>query len=598
MNMFPTIVIIALVITFVLSIQQLIDKQDWVQHTEEVISKGRLLQNLIVDSETGLRGFLITGREEFLVPYYQSQKVISTNLADLKIKVSDSPAQVNLLSKLDPVLLKWSIMASKLIDIRLKARDYPEFREEGLKEITEVVSSHHGKKLVDTTRIHIQDFVAYEEDLMTIRNEESANATRYAVTFALLFGVIGLGFTYRTAHKQIKFEQALFQEKQEADRANIIKSQFLANMSHEIRTPINGILGFSELLTQSGSLVDADLKHAALIYSSSKSLLTVINDILDITKIEAGELTITKEHTSVLKVLHQVLANVDLSIQRKNLEIKVSHHNDFVDMVDTDGARLAQIFTNLLTNAIKFTKHGTITVDLRSTHQEQDHYLVQISVSDPGIGITAEQIEHIFEPFKQADATTTRRFGGTGLGLAIVKNLSELLGGQTWVESETGVGSTFYVTILAKKSQLNSQETSASLPIHTGEGGFKNVLVVEDNETNQLLMTTILERMKVDYAVAKNGREAVQAAKKGQYDLILMDIQMPVMDGLTATEKIRKIQTIEQPTIVALTANAMSGDREKCLAIGMDAYLTKPIKRKDLKKLISGQTIDLSKLAS
>ena len=363
-----------------------------------------------------------------------------------------------------------------------------------------------------------------------------------------------------------------------ADRA---KSEFLANMSHEIRTPLNAVIAIGELLADT-ELDRSQAELIGLIRSSGESLLVVINDILDLSKIEAGRLTIETRPVSIEAVVKDSLAMVRPLLDEKNLTCAIdiaqcpSH-------VETDEVRLRQVLSNLLSNAAKFTMVGGVCVEARWSAESEP--MLEIAVVDTGIGIPVEEHKRLFEPFVQVDASTTRRFGGTGLGLVICRQLCDMLGGWISVDSEPGVGSTFRFAIRAPVSVTSDEVSRADTAVDLDTEPLPHrVLLVEDSETNRMVAIALLARLGIEPDVAVDGAEAVAMAKTNIYDAILMDIQMPVMDGVEATALIRAhfADASDRPYVIALTADALSGDREQYLDAGLDDYVAKPLRRADL----------------
>ena len=364
-----------------------------------------------------------------------------------------------------------------------------------------------------------------------------------------------------------------------AESALQSKQQFLSNMSHEIRTPMNAILGFTKVLLKS-DLAPKQKEYLDAIKTSGDGLLVLINDILDLAKTDAGKMTFEQTPFKIefsISTMHQVF---DLKIKEKNLEIVKEYDKKIPVVLIGDSARLHQILLNLLGNAIKFTSKGKITVAVRLLNEDNDKATIEFAIIDTGIGIPEDKIDSIFENFQQASSSTSSFYGGTGLGLAICKQLVEKQGGTISVKSKLDEGSTFSFT-------LSFQKTSGESKLESEEKIFDNeiksikVLVVEDIKLNQLLMRTILDDFKFKYDIADNGKIAIEKMQTETYDIILMDLQMPEMNGFEATEYIRNVMNSKIP-IIALTADVTAIDVEKCKAVGMNDYVSKPLDEKVL----------------
>jgi signal transduction histidine kinase/DNA-binding response OmpR family regulator len=444
--------------------------------------------------------------------------------------------------------------------------------------------------------VHVIDLLnkprqQYLTKLAIDANKSGKRAREWGLILAIT-AVLASIFTFGYITKRIKRQQQLYEQLNESEKkvreAGIVKENFMANMSHEIRTPMNAILGFTNLL-QREQLNEKSMEFVRSIQHSGESLLEIINDILDFSKIEAGMMRIESNPFSLRELLDSVKTMFATKIQPKDLSFKVNIDNSIPDLLTGDAVRLTQILVNLVNNAIKFTESGGIEISVTSDKKTENRIEISFSVKDTGIGIASNKMEAIFERFQQADEDTTRKYGGTGLGLSIVKQLVELQNGSLHVSSVLNKGTEFVFSIpyaIPKEITVHGDQKIFSKNKIEISDSHVRILVAEDNAMNQNLMKHLLIYWNLEFDVVKNGEEAIEALQQKDYKLILMDIQMPLMDGYTATMKIRTELRMNIP-IIAMTAHAMAGEKEKCLSYGMNEYISKPIRENELFELIN-----------
>ncbi|MCX6283925.1 MAG: ATP-binding protein, partial [Bacteroidetes bacterium] len=402
--------------------------------------------------------------------------------------------------------------------------------------------------------------------------------------------IVGAYGIYRDITDRKRIEKNMVAAKEKAEESDRLKSAFLSNMSHEIRTPMNAIIGFSTLLSDPSATDEERQEFIRIIKERGNDLMRIMDDIIDIAKIEAGQVKIEIRECPVNTLLSSLFSTMN-EVRKKLLKTHVdlrfkpfSPDKDFTIL--TDGNRLRQVLSNLIENSFKFTDQGFVEFGYTFKTEENSGPVIEFFVRDSGIGIPIDKQQVIFERFRQADDTSTRKYGGTGLGLTICKNLMSLLNGDIRLESETGQGATFYIslplTTIASKSV--AKPAPKQMPEYSGVLANKTVLVVEDEESNYFLLERILRRTAANVLWAKNGIDAIEMAEKGNIDLVLMDVRMPVMDGYEATGEIRKFnKTIP---IIAQTAYALKGEKERSTAAGCDGYISKPIDPKEFLETI------------
>lgn len=461
-------------------------------------------------------------------------------------------------------------------------------------------SRHYGRKAAaDAINANLRDWLSYEIESriaemtearrrrLTLITEAQQKSGQKALDFSYILIALVVLAAATVFWYIIHIIRRLVESEKKVRETVRIKENFLANMSHEIRTPMNAILGFTQLLGQKE--LDGDARnYIKAIQDSGENLLFIVNDILDISKIEAGMMHMEKAPFSIRGLVNSLEVMMLPRAEAKGIRFFVDIDNAVPDVLEGDPVRLTQILSNLIGNALKFTQKGFISVKITSPIFNGGTVQLNMDVSDTGIGIEPHKLQHVFGRFQQADETITRQYGGTGLGLSIVKDLVELQDGTITVESILGVGTVFHITIPYTVSPQTAPESGgpAESPTPPAFSFRARILIAEDNEFNKSLLSHLFRNWQLSFDIADNGLEAIEKLKSNRYDLILMDIQMPVMDGYAATRKIRNELKSDIP-IIAMTAHALPGEREKCLSYGMDDYIAKPVKQKQLSQLIS-----------
>lgn len=565
------------------NINQLIDSNEMLMQDLNTRSDLQHLFNEILTLETKVRGSVISGELLSSAEFKSEADTIYRALNRLD-SLHEDPSLNTLIGKL-----------SFFVDEKVKFTGavLDSFSLHGKAAAEAMINTQNGKKLTDSIRVVIVKIDDQHQlsVLDTIRQaDDNGRKAKTLGTIMAIIAAIASVFTFVYVAYKVREQQQLIgrlniSEKNARDAARI-KENFLANMSHEIRTPLNAILGFTNLLQR--KTLEADTKeYVQTIQKSGENLLTIVNDVLDLSKIEAGMMRIESAPFSIRELVHSVETMFRQKAHEKNLQLSSDVAADLPDTLDGDATRLTQILVNIIGNAIKFTSSGSISMHFSNKGKNGAGILLGIEISDTGIGIAKNQLHQVFERFQQAEDTSTRKYGGTGLGLSIVKELVELQQGSITVESETGYGARFILAIPYKISVEELQPVvfteNTAVPDYIGR---TRLLAVEDNEINQSLLKHLFGGWKLSFDIVNNGKEALQILKEKSYDLILMDIQMPEMDGYTATQEIRNSLKIQTP-IVAMTAHAMPGEREKCISYGMNDYIPKPIREEQLFQIIS-----------
>ena len=564
--------------------ERMVASAEAVSQTHEIIIALEATMRSLADGETIERGYVITGHETYVAPYEVTCFQAKNLVAKLQNLTAESPTQQKHIQTLKPLVLRKLELMDSVIANR---------RKRGFDAAEEIIATELGKKIMDQIRVEISAMRREEEANLGANTERLGLIVKDGWTFFLF--AVGLNFTTvlfslfmvtRYIRHRRETEDALKDAKETAESASLAKSAFLANMSHEIRTPMTAIVGYADLLLDPRQTQSDKLDNLQTIRRNARHLLELINDILDLSKIEAGKMKVERIECELPQLIGDVVSLMRPRAMEKGLDLKCTFAGPIPKKMMTDSLRLRQILVNLVGNAVKFTEAGHVELRVSCTRKDGEAR-VRFDVNDTGIGITHEQMARLFQPFNQADESTTRRFGGSGLGLTISQRLSKLLGGTIAACSTPDKGSTFSVTLNAgpvaesdmieglDESLLQSNRGHAPKdPVITLVG---RILLAEDGRDNQRLITLHLRRAGAEVVLAENGRIAVDLATQQCFDLILMDMQMPEMDGYEATSELRR-RGLTLP-IIALTAHAMADDRSKCLGAGCSDYLTKPVEK-------------------
>jgi signal transduction histidine kinase/CheY-like chemotaxis protein len=564
------------------SIADVISSQEELSKSTKLSTEIESIKSSVCFFESKVKGYVLTGNDSLLENNEKYLANIVSQFKDLK-KLAPNKEQV---ASIDTLVV--------LLNAEIQFTDEVMFQYQlsSTKSI-ELIKSGKGRVLMtriihEFEKIHAIEEVKFEE--IVVRNKHASSRVKQmdasAYIFAFLLVLLCLWILYRDINKREKLEKELIITQKKAEDAAIIKEQFMANMSHEIRTPLNAIIGFNHRLNKT-KLDDEQREYANAVQSSGENLLAIVNDILDFSKIEAGMVRIEEIRFNLSGLLQSVITMFFVQAKEKRVQLNLHITNEVPQLIIGDPTRLTQILINLIGNALKFTHEGEVNVMVNAAIIDEQNSTITFQVKDTGIGISEEKIGEIFDRFTQAKSDTSRIFGGTGLGLSIAKKLVELQAGVIAVESIKNRGSVFSFTIPYKIAEgLEDEIKTKTERIKITANNKLRVLVVEDNLLNQKLAGFMLKDWGFDYDICSNGKLAIEKLKTDSYNLILMDIQMPEMNGYETTEFIRENLKLTIP-VIAMTAHALPGEREKCLSFGMTDYISKPIKELDLRNLIT-----------
>jgi signal transduction histidine kinase/DNA-binding response OmpR family regulator len=585
LSLFITGVVLFIVLQFnsAQNIRKLIAGNEKLLDEFNVKNELQKLQTSIAKTDSKVRGTIISQDTLNITGIEAEVALIKADLQEIdKLVMNDSTQK--LLTQLDYLVEEKNRFNIAVLDT---------FYSKGKWAAERMINAQKGKRLGEAINaiIHQLDSSRQAEvnrttHLIDTSGQKALNWGTVMLFFASISSLLSFLYITSRIYKQEQLIEALDHSREQEKKLAAVKDQFLANMSHEIRTPMNAVLGFTHLLQQQ-PMNEKSREYVTAIQHAGESLLEIINDILDISKIESGMMRLEPVSFSLRGMLHSLQLMFQPKAQEKQLALTVSIDNAVPDILYGDVMRLTQVLVNLTNNAIKFTPQGEVNITVSQIAATEPAIRLLFTVSDTGIGIPDNKLAAIFDRFSQAEADITRKFGGTGLGLTIVKQLVELQHGSIRVESDMGKGSTFMVELPYTLGELlpdnNDSYTQESFALP--QQPDIRLLVAEDNRMNQHLLRHLLGNRQLHYQLVNNGQEALTALSKQHFDMVLMDVQMPEMDGYTAARKIRNELHSNIP-IIAMTAYAMEGEREKCLQAGMNEYLAKPIREEELYRMI------------
>ncbi len=565
------------------SISNVISSQEELLKSTKLSTEIESIKSSVCFFESKVKGYVVSGNDSLLENNEKYLTNIVLKFNDLK-RLAPNEEQIIAIDKL-VILLNDEIQFTDEIMFQYQINP---------NKSIELIKSGKGnilltKILKEFEKIHAIEEIKYNEILN--RNKKNSTLVKQmdasAYVFAFLLAALCVWILFRDISKREKLEKELIVTQKKAEHAAIIKEQFMANMSHEIRTPLNAIIGFNHRLNKT-KLDDEQKEYANAVQSSGENLLAIVNDILDFSKIEAGMVKLEKIRFNLTELMQSVITMFSGLAKEKKVKLELKIADNVPLFILGDPTRLTQILINLIGNALKFTDEGSVNVIVDTIALDEKNATIEFRVKDTGIGISEEKISEIFERFTQAKSDTSRIFGGTGLGLSIAKKLVELQFGTIHVQSTKSQGSEFIFHISYKiddrvENQIETKiETIHKIEINTN----LKVLIVEDNILNQKLAGFMLKDWGYGFDICSNGKLATEKLITNSYNIILMDIQMPEMNGYEATQFIRDNLKLTIP-IIAMTAHALPDEKEKCLGFGMTDYISKPIKEVDLKNIIN-----------
>jgi signal transduction histidine kinase/CheY-like chemotaxis protein len=565
------------------SINKVLASQHELRLSSELSTRIESIKSSLIFFESKIKSYSLTGESTFMdknTAHLSDVFVQYTKLPEL----NPNAEQIELIKKSKVLIYKEVAFAQQIL---------VEYEQDPIQAIAFIKQGSGMRLITELTAVmdKINEIEAGKFSLIIARNSAFTNQVVQMDIVAYLFAFLLIGISiiilYRDITQRENLEKELHIIQRKAEQASEIKEQFMANMSHEIRTPMNAIIGFTNRLSKTHPS-EEQREYISAVKSSGENLLTIINDILDFSKIEAGMVRIEEIRFNLPGLLQSVCTMFHAQAKDLHLNLELHLAPNLPEYVNGDPTRLTQILINLIGNAIKFTKEGSVHISVSLQKEEGGLMTIQFAVKDSGVGIPADKLSEIFERFTQAKSDTTRIFGGTGLGLSIVKKLVELQKGTVSAESKKGQGSTFTVIIPYHKATSAPRDNTLQANNSASPEKIKqmHILVVEDNLLNQKLAGFMLKEWGFQYEIASNGKIALEKLVDKAYDLILMDMQMPELNGYETTQSVRNQLKLTLP-IIAMTAHALPGEREKCISYGMNDYISKPINETELFSLLT-----------